>query len=672
MNIDERLANLIRRKHCVDETALGNALDHSHVRGMALADALVQSGVLNYGDVGALLSEIHGFPYRPLLDRTPSIEAKRLVSLGIAEHRRVFPLEFSAKRKTLVLAVDDPHRHEIQDLFGSSLLASYRISLTIACREEIDRAIDIFYRGASQVPPPTLNLPQGFTIIPEEHDEGKVRIEASGPQSRQRVLVLDSNLARGRAVRSLLNSEGYPNVVLVSSPREAIETLKKIELAYVLINAHAFAEGGAWTSSIPPDVVWPPTIYYHNLAPLLLGQELTYHEMRLAVTRLVMSAVREHTRDNPQVFREAVLRVKYCQLLSFRLGMMPSHIDKVIVAAWLADGHLPSLWREAVDIPYGISDVLEKLTSEKDDVPTESIILRIVTRFLQTHPEAGALDDVNAVRDLLKSGSDSARTTQVIETFIGLLKDEQSLRNLDGPGGRVLIVDPGQTEESALVLCLKNDGYDVTLAPDANTAAAHLSAEPVDLIVSELNLGTLSGIEFCRALRGNRRTAQIPFVVHAAGASKRVIAEYLPSGADDYFDKAMDLELISLKIRKLLGRERMSMSQGIKGTISEMGLADLVQILSSGCKSVIIRLSCGCRCAEIYMQGGEIVHARLDKAEGEDAFYQILRWKTGEFEIRSCKDFPSRTISASVMALILEGSRLEDEANLAEKDTAAS
>jgi CheY-like chemotaxis protein len=670
MNNDERLENLIRRKHCVDEAALCTALDHYHAKGIALADALVHSGVLDYGRVGALLSELHGLPYHPLLDLPPSSEAKALISLEIAEHWKVFPLELDAKRKTLVVAADDPHRPEIRDLFRTSIFASYRISLMVACREEIDRAIDIFYRGASRVPAETLNLPLGFTIIPEEHDEGHVKIEELRPQSREKVLVLDSNLARGRAVRSLLNSEGYPNVMLVSSPQEAIGILEKVELTYVLVNAHAFAEGGSWRSSMPPDVVWPPTIYYHNLAPLLLGQELTYHEVRLAVTRLVMSAVREHTRDNPQVFHDAVLRVKYCQLLSFRLGMMPSHIDKVIIAAWLADGRLPSLWREAVEIPYGIGDVLENLINEKDDVPTESIVLRIVTRFLQTHPEAGALDDVNAVRDLLKSESDSARTTQVIETFIGLLKDEQSLRNLEGPGGRILIVDPGQTEDSALVLCLKNDGYDITLAPDANTAAAHLSAEPVDLIVSELNLGTLSGIEFCRALRVNRRTARLPFVVHAVGAPKRVIAEYLNSGIDDYFDKAMDPELISLKIRKLLGRERMSMCQGIKGTISEMGLADLVQILSSGCKSVVIRLSSRGRCGEIYMQDGEIIHAHLDKAEGEDAFYQVLRWKTGEFEIMSCKDFPSRTISESPMALIMEGSRLEDEANRADNDTA--
>ena len=159
--------------------------------------------------------------------------------------------------------------------------------------------------------------------------------------------------------------------------------------------------------------------------------------------------------------------------------------------------------------------------------------------------------------------------------------------------------------------------------------------------------------------------------MHSAGASKRIIAEYLTSGADDYFDKDMDPELISLKIRKLLSRERMSLPQGIKGTISEMDLPSLMQILSLGLKSVIIRLSCGVRRAEIYMKDGEIIHARLDNAQGEDAFYQILRLKVGDFEIGSCKDFPSRTISASLMALIMEGLRLEDEANLAGSDTAA-
>ena len=64
----------------------------------------------------------------------------------------------------------------------------------------------------------------------------------------------------------------------------------------------------------------------------------------------------------------------------------------------------------------------------------------------------------------------------------------------------------------------------------------------------------------------------------------------------------------------------------------------------------------------IYIEKGNIIHAHAGDLVGETAFYKIVVWEEGRFQIVPCSTFPAPTIQGNTLSLLLEASRLADEA----------
>lgn len=103
----------------------------------------------------------------------------------------------------------------------------------------------------------------------------------------------------------------------------------------------------------------------------------------------------------------------------------------------------------------------------------------------------------------------------------------------------------------------------------------------------------------------------------------------------------------------------------VSGSLSELGLPDLLQVLGAGQKTVRVTLRRGNASGIVELEQGHIVHAELGSETGENAFYRIIAWAEGEFRIDPLIEVVTRTIQASNDALILEGLRQLDEALLA-------
>jgi hypothetical protein len=89
--------------------------------------------------------------------------------------------------------------------------------------------------------------------------------------------------------------------------------------------------------------------------------------------------------------------------------------------------------------------------------------------------------------------------------------------------------------------------------------------------------------------------------------------------------------------------------------------ADFLQTLSSAEKDVEVRLERAKERGTIFMQKGEVIHTNAGSLSGEEAFYALMSWNDGIFEIVSCFDFPPRTIQSPLMSLLIEGYRRFDE-----------
>jgi hypothetical protein len=92
-----------------------------------------------------------------------------------------------------------------------------------------------------------------------------------------------------------------------------------------------------------------------------------------------------------------------------------------------------------------------------------------------------------------------------------------------------------------------------------------------------------------------------------------------------------------------------------------MGFTDIIQSLTSGDKDVQIILDATGRKGQVFVQGGEVIHAAAGDTEGEAAFYEIMAWQDADFQIIPCTAFPARTIHVPAMSLLMEGARLTDE-----------
>ncbi len=138
-----------------------------------------------------------------------------------------------------------------------------------------------------------------------------------------------------------------------------------------------------------------------------------------------------------------------------------------------------------------------------------------------------------------------------------------------------------------------------------------------------------------------------------------VDAEYRPRG---YFAQIEDITQ-RRRIEAELRRLQMTgpSAEGISGTLEDVALTDIVQLFAAGGRSIVLTLTQRDLQAQLYMREGAIIHCVLGAKTGEEAFYEVVRWKQGKFTAKPCTEFPPRTITAPVMTLLMEGARRMDE-----------
>lgn len=121
-------------------------------------------------------------------------------------------------------------------------------------------------------------------------------------------------------------------------------------------------------------------------------------------------------------------------------------------------------------------------------------------------------------------------------------------------GGSILIVDDEPDVVTLVASNLKGAGFKVLTAGDGAEALGVARREEPALIVLDLNLPQMSGLEVCRVLRGDPTTARIPIVMLTAKAEEvdRIVG--LELGADDYVTKPFSPRELVLRVRSVLRR----------------------------------------------------------------------------------------------------------------------
>jgi two-component system response regulator PilR (NtrC family) len=124
-----------------------------------------------------------------------------------------------------------------------------------------------------------------------------------------------------------------------------------------------------------------------------------------------------------------------------------------------------------------------------------------------------------------------------------------------GAKPRILVVDDEPSMREMLRIVLRRDGYDVVVAENGREAIDHLQREPVDLLLSDIRMPDLSGVEVLRTAKDLNR--DIVAFMMTAFASTDTAVEAMRLGAVDYFTKPFSMDELRLKIRQHLETNRL-------------------------------------------------------------------------------------------------------------------
>jgi signal transduction histidine kinase len=141
---------------------------------------------------------------------------------------------------------------------------------------------------------------------------------------------------------------------------------------------------------------------------------------------------------------------------------------------------------------------------------------------------------------------------------------------------RVLVVDDNPAL-LGLVSSILEDDNDLYLVRNAKDALARLRDGLVDLVLSDVMMPEISGLDLCRIIKSNPSTCHVPIVLLTARGATREKVEGLELGADDYIGKPFDPEELKVRVRSIFERRRLSQSLAVKSAELEKALAKLQQ-----------------------------------------------------------------------------------------------
>ena len=130
-------------------------------------------------------------------------------------------------------------------------------------------------------------------------------------------------------------------------------------------------------------------------------------------------------------------------------------------------------------------------------------------------------------------------------------------------GERVLFVDDEAQIRKLLSTWLTRHGYEVSVANDGWEALKAIRAKAPDLVITDVNMPNMNGLELTRRLRGDHRTARIPVIMLSARKQADDVLSGYAEGADEYIPKPVEMAVLAAKVEVLIRRFRTTKGEAV-------------------------------------------------------------------------------------------------------------
>lgn len=116
----------------------------------------------------------------------------------------------------------------------------------------------------------------------------------------------------------------------------------------------------------------------------------------------------------------------------------------------------------------------------------------------------------------------------------------------------ILVVDDSATVRKFVSVSLSMQGFRVLTAEDGMDALEKLPCEPVDLIITDLNMPNMDGMELVRTLRSNPTYKELPIIILTSLQEKALKSESQKLGISSYLNKPFSLEKVQYEVAKYI------------------------------------------------------------------------------------------------------------------------
>ncbi len=220
----------------------------------------------------------------------------------------------------------------------------------------------------------------------------------------------------------------------------------------------------------------------------------------------------------------------------------------------------------------------------------------------------------------------------------------------------LLIVEDDTHFRGALARELESHGFTVHTAASAELAAEILMREPIDVLLTDLRLGGLDGIDLMRRLPSlSKRTRTVLMSAYASARDHQIATEL---GAVTVLVKPFTASELLATIQKAIDCET-----GFQGSIHGLSLIDMAQMFHLAQRSISLHVGPpGESPSMILFSRGEIVHAQHGPLQGTAALRAVLATPSGTIRTAALPEDAPQTIDTSFGHLILESlSQLDEE-----------
>jgi len=234
--------------------------------------------------------------------------------------------------------------------------------------------------------------------------------------------------------------------------------------------------------------------------------------------------------------------------------------------------------------------------------------------------------------------------------------------------GKILIVDDNPSVLKLLNISLSKAGYNIVEADNGETAFEVANKEHPDLIISDIMMPQMDGIELCWMIRENSEIPLVPFIFLTSFDDSEMEIRGFRAGADEYLSKPIDRKELLERVEELLERtgklktieDTTETKKAFSGDLNDLSIVELVQMLNLNKKSGILRIDADIQ-GEIYLKNGQLFGAKTLNKTGEEAIYEMVTLNTGTFNFELSEKDVDQNIKNSTMNVIMEACRIMDE-----------